>query len=107
MSKWSDKGNVTTINLERDRGSFLIEQKKGEYQFVYRHIDRERYCGMDGQINGSLTIRKGSEQCQLVGIMEEGTKLGQAWAKQPEQAKAIKSESAPVQPAVFPTAALD
>jgi hypothetical protein len=33
---------------------------------------------MDGTINGSLTIMKGSESCQLEGIMEEGTPLGQA-----------------------------
>src|SRR3954466_175674 len=32
-SKWTDKGNVTTVNV--DRGSFLIEHKKGEYHFVF------------------------------------------------------------------------
>jgi hypothetical protein len=76
-SKWADSGNITTVNLER--GAFLIEHKKGEYHFIFRDIDRERYCGMDGVINGSLTIRKGSEQCELAGsIMEEGVSLGQA-----------------------------
>ena len=73
-SKWADTGNMTTVNLEQ--GVFLIEHKKGEYRFVFRDIDRERYCGMDGRINGSLTIRKGSDQCELEGIMEEGTPLG-------------------------------
>ena len=76
-SKWADNGNITTVNLER--GAFLIEHKKGEYHFVFRDIDRERYCGMDGTINGSLTIRKGVDQCQLEGsIMEEGVALGEA-----------------------------
>jgi hypothetical protein len=90
-SKWSDKGNVTTVNVER--GSFLIEHKKGEYHFVFRDIDRQRYCGMDGQINGSLTIRKDSEQCQLAGIMDEGTPLGQAWVKRDRQAQGGRSDS--------------
>jgi hypothetical protein len=104
-SKWSDKGNVTTVNVER--GSFLIEHKKGEYHFVFRDIDRQRYCGMDGQINGSLTIRKDSEQCELAGIMEEGTKLGQAWAKPGKQADGGMSDAVPAGQSVIPTGARD
>ena len=77
-SKWSDKGNVTNVSLEQ--GLFLIEHGKSEYRFVFRDVDRERYCGMDGTINGTLTIRKGSERCELTGIMEEGVPLGQAYA---------------------------
>jgi hypothetical protein len=106
-SKWLDKGNVTRINLERGRGDFLIEHRSGEYHFVFNHIDRERYCGMDGQINGTLTIRKGSEQCQLEGIMEEGTKLGQAWAKQETPTQASVSNTAPAQQSVIPASVGD
>jgi hypothetical protein len=105
LSKWADNGNITTVNL--DRGAFLIEHKKGEYQFVFRDIDRERYCGMDGRINGSLTIRKGSEQCQLEGIMEEGTPLGQAFVNmEPDPPPAQTSEKpGPPAPAGSPDAA--
>jgi len=78
-SKWADSGSITTVNLEK--GAFLIEHKPGEYHFIFRDIDRERYCGMDGVINGSLTIKRGSDQCVLDGnIMVEGTALGQAHA---------------------------
>ena len=43
------------------------------------------YCGMDGVINGSLTIKKGSEACELNGdIMVEGTPLGQAFVNREE-----------------------
>ena len=80
-SKWADNGAITTVNLEK--GVFLIEHKPNEYHLVFRDVDRERYCGMDGVINGSLTIKRGSEQCVLDGdIMVEGTPLGQANAKQ-------------------------
>jgi hypothetical protein len=77
-SKWTDKGAVTNVDLER--GLFLIEHRKDEYRFVFRDVDRERYCGMDGTINGSLTIRKGTERCELIGVMDEGIALGQAQA---------------------------
>ena len=77
-SRWTDKGSVTNVDFAR--GLFVIEHGKGTYRFVFRDIDRERYCGMDGTINGTLTIRKGSEVCELAGIMEEGTPLGQAYA---------------------------
>ena len=77
-SKWADNGNITTVSIEK--GAFLIEHRKnGEYHFIFRDVDRERYCGMEGVINGSLTIKKGSEACVLDGdIMVEGTPLGEA-----------------------------
>jgi hypothetical protein len=85
FSRWADNGAITTVSL--DKGAFLIEHKPGEYHFIFRDIDRERYCGMDGVINGSLTIKRGSDQCILDGdIMVEGTPLGEAHAnvKEPE-----------------------
>jgi hypothetical protein len=83
-SKWADSGNITTVNLEK--GAFLIEHRPGEYHFIFRDIDRERYCGMDGVINGSLTIKRGSEACVLDGeLMVEGTPLGEASVARQEQ----------------------
>lgn len=96
-SKWADTGNITTVNLEQ--GVFLIEHKKNEYHFTFREIDRERYCGMDGQINGTLTIRKGSETCELDGVMEEGLPLGTVVAHEPPPAAAEAGPAALSQPA--------
>jgi hypothetical protein len=93
-SLWYDKGSVTTVNLER--GVFLIEHGKGEYRFVFRDIDRERYCGMDGKINGTLTIRRGNERCELTGIMEEGVPLGQAFAHLEQKPAVAVSASAAI-----------
>ena len=81
-SRWKDSGAITTVSLEK--GAFLIEHKPGVYHLIFRDVDRERYCGMDGTINGSLTIRKGGQSCQLEGIMEEGTPLGQAYVQMQE-----------------------
>lgn len=92
-SKWVDKGSVTNVKLER--GLFLLEHKKDEYRFVFREIDRERYCGMDGEINGTLTIRKGSERCTLAGIMEEGMALGEEFAHAEPAAAVTRADLVP------------
>jgi hypothetical protein len=96
-SRWSDSGSVTNVNAEK--GVFMIEHGKGEYRFVFRDVDRERYCGMDGRINGTLTIRKGSEQCEVAGIMEEGVPLGQAVAYAEAAEAANASSPTPAEPA--------
>ena len=93
-SKWIDNGNVTTISIEK--GSILVEHEKGAYRFVFREVDRERYCGIDGKINGSLTVRKGQNRCELEGVMEEGVPLGQAFKDVPNEARDPAPESAPV-----------
>jgi hypothetical protein len=77
-SKWSSRGRVTEVKARG--GNFVIDHDKTAYRFVFRDVDRERYCGMDGRINGSLIVRKGSQHCEVAGIMEEGVPLGQAWA---------------------------
>jgi hypothetical protein len=99
-SKWTDQGNLTSVSVEH--GTFLIDHGKGTYRFTFKDVERERYCGMEGAINGTLTIRKGSERCEVAGIMEEGTPLGQAYAKAPETPPAA---AAPV--AADPAKAVD
>ena len=79
ISKWSDNGQLTTVALAEGKGDFLIEHNKnGTYKLEFHGIDRERYCGMDGKINGFLVIKKNSAECELSGIMEEGVPLGEA-----------------------------
>ncbi|MGZ8264354.1 MAG: hypothetical protein ACXW2I_09065 [Burkholderiales bacterium] len=102
-SKWADKGNVTTVNVER--GVFLIEHKPGQYQIAFKDVDRERYCGMDGTINGTLTIRKGNTSCELEGIMEEGTPLGHVHVHMEQAPPALLQDAQPgAAPAPAPTA---
>ncbi|MBI2509300.1 MAG: hypothetical protein HYV99_04840, partial [Betaproteobacteria bacterium] len=70
-SKWEDYGSTTTIQLTEEKGAFLVDRERGKYHFIFRDVDRMRYCGMDGKINGSLTIWKGRPQCALQGVMDE------------------------------------
>lgn len=70
-STWEDTGSVTVVTLLEQMGAFLIDHERGKFHFIFRDIDRMRYCGMDGKINGSLTIWKGRPQCAVQGVMDE------------------------------------
>lgn len=71
-SKWEDFGDTTTVMLIEEKGAFLIDRERNQYNFIFRDVDRMRYCGMEGKINGSLTIWKGRPQCELQGVMDDG-----------------------------------
>jgi hypothetical protein len=70
-SKWEDTGNHTVVTLIEDKGAFLIDHERNRLHFIFRNIDRERFCGMEGRINGSLTVWRGKPQCGVEGVMDE------------------------------------
>lgn len=70
-SKWQDTGSVTVVTLIEEKGSFLIDHEKRYVKFLFRDIDRERFCGMEGKITGSLTVTRGKDRCELDGVMDE------------------------------------
>jgi hypothetical protein len=70
-SRWEDTGHVTIVTLKEEKGSFLIDHEKQYVKFLFRDIDRERFCGMPGKITGSLTVTRGRAQCELEGVMDE------------------------------------
>ena len=69
-NRWEDHGATSKVTLAGGRGSFLIDGKSGSYRFVFRGVDRKRYCGMNGRINGSLTIVRGQDSCLVDGVMD-------------------------------------
>lgn len=71
FSKWEDPGNVTVVTLNEDKGAFLIDYSRRSVKFLFREIDRERFCGMEGKITGSLTVTRGRDRCELEGVMDE------------------------------------
>lgn len=72
FSKWLDEGSTTAVLLREDMGSFWIDHGYGRFHFTFSDVDRVRYCGMDGKINGYLTIRRANPTCELHGLMEKG-----------------------------------
>ena len=71
-SRWSDHGPLTAVLLTEEMGVFWIDHGYGRYHFTFSDIDRMRYCGMGGKINGYLTIRRASPKCEVDGLMENG-----------------------------------
>lgn len=68
-SKWVDNGRLTTVTTEK--GIFLIEDLRKSLHFIFKDVERERYCGADGKINGTLTVWRGRSKCELNGIMDD------------------------------------
>src|SRR5688572_30069458 len=65
-SKWDEFKKVITVTLSEEKGAVLIDHEPGgKYKFLFRDIDRMRYCGTEGRVSGSLTIWRGKAQCEL------------------------------------------
>jgi hypothetical protein len=85
-TKWKDTGNLTEILL--DTGHFQIDHAKNEFTFTFKDVDRERYCQMEGLLNGKLTVKRGANQCVVEGLMAEPAPLGDTGNKFEEIQKA-------------------
>jgi hypothetical protein len=70
-SKWVDTGSVTVVTLVDETGAFLIDSESNQYRLIFRNIDRMRYCGMEGKINGSLTVVRGKNTCSVDSLFIE------------------------------------
>jgi hypothetical protein len=70
FSRWSDNGKYFTVRLADHKGELRIEREGGAYRFGFFDVDRVRYCGMPGKINGSLTVTRGKASCVVEGIMD-------------------------------------
>jgi hypothetical protein len=69
-ARWEDNGATSTVFLVDDKGSLTIDRKGGAFRFVFHDVDRMRYCGMSGKINGSLTVVRGKSTCVVEGVMD-------------------------------------
>ena len=54
------------------QGRFLIRTRADAYVFEFEQVERRKFCGMSGDINGSMTIRRkvNPPQCSVVGVMD-------------------------------------
>jgi len=67
---WVENGKFTKVTLTEHSGVLLISHTGDSYRFDFRNVDRMKYCGMDGKINGSLTVTRGQSACVVKGIMK-------------------------------------
>ena len=55
---------------ERGRKAHCAQNR--EARVTFSDIDGMRYCGMEGKMNGYLTIRRANPKCELDGLLENG-----------------------------------
>jgi hypothetical protein len=72
FSQWLDQGATTAVVLRDEMGSLWIDHGQGRVHFTFSDVDRVRYCGMEGKINGYLTVRRADSRCELHGLLERG-----------------------------------
>lgn len=70
-TKWRLTPDGAT-RVHTPQGRFLIRTQPDAYVFQFEQVQRNRFCGMPGEINGSMTIRRRAAppQCSVSGIMD-------------------------------------
>ena len=70
-TKWRLTPDGAT-RVHTPEGRFLIRTQKDAYVFEFEQVQRGRYCGMPGEINGIMTIRRGlkKSECSVTGALD-------------------------------------
>jgi hypothetical protein len=69
-TKWRLTPDGAT-RVHTPEGRFLIRTRADAYVFQFEQVQRQKFCGMSGEINGSITIKRGgTPECSVVGIMD-------------------------------------
>jgi hypothetical protein len=60
------------VRVHTPQGRFLIRTSAHAYVFEFDKVGRQKFCGMPGEINGTMTIKRGSgkPECSVAGIMD-------------------------------------
>jgi hypothetical protein len=68
-TKWEDKGaGKTAVRLLT--GSAQLEYKPGHFLIKFSDVDRMGYCGMHGELNGSVEVSSNKPECGLTGVFD-------------------------------------
>ncbi len=68
-TKWEDKGDgKTAVTLLT--GSAELEYKPGNFLIKFSEVDRMRYCGADGELNGSVEVSSKKTECGLTRVFD-------------------------------------
>lgn len=70
-TKWRLTPDGAT-RVHTPQGRFLIHTRADAYVFEFEQVQRGKYCGMSGEINGTMTVKRGSAnpECSVSGIMD-------------------------------------
>ena len=68
-TKWGDEGTGRTA-VRLLTGSAQLDYKPGNMRIRFSEVDRMQYCGMDGELNGSIEVSKGKSECALEKVFD-------------------------------------
>jgi len=69
-TKWRVTPDGAT-RVHTPEGRFLIRTRSDAYVFEFEQVQRGRFCGMPGEINGTMTITRGrNNACTVSGILD-------------------------------------
>ena len=68
-TKWKDEaGGRTAVSLLA--GNAQLEYQPGHFLIKFAEVDRMRYCGMYGELNGSVEVSSKKSECGLTGVFD-------------------------------------
>jgi len=58
--------------VQTPQGIFVIRTHDGAYTFEFQNIQRQKFCGMMGNINGTMTVLRKTKppSCSVVGVLD-------------------------------------
>ena len=68
-TKWEDNGSGKTA-VRLLEGTAQLEYKPGHFSIKFAEVDRMRYCGMEGELNGSVEVSSKKPECALTGVFD-------------------------------------
>lgn len=70
FTKWRLTADGAT-RVQTPHGWFLIRARPEAWEFEFRDVERQKFCGMDGYTNGTMRIsRGGTLQCSVAGLLD-------------------------------------
>jgi hypothetical protein len=71
MIKWRRTADGAT-RVQTPHGTFLIRALSGAYEVEFIDVERQRFCGMEGYTNGTMTVMRSTEpaECSVAGLMD-------------------------------------
>ena len=68
-TKWEDgEGGKTAVRLLS--GSAQLEYQPGRFLIKFSDVNRMQFCGMHGELNGSVETAIGKPECGLSGVFD-------------------------------------
>jgi hypothetical protein len=63
--------------VQTPQGIFVIRARDNAYIFEFQEIQRQKFCGMMGHINGTMTILRKTQppSCSVVGVLDANDSL--------------------------------